>query len=47
MNWYGSGYIIQLIYAVFGSGAADNFSLLTEDGQQLLTEDGNVIEIEH
>lgn len=46
MNWWGSGYITQIIYASFGS-VEDNFALLTENNLQLLAEDGKVIEIEH
>lgn len=46
MQWWGSAFITQIIYATFG-GVQDNFSLMTEDGQALLTEDGKDIDIEN
>ncbi len=46
MNWWGSGFITQIIYAALSS-ADDQFALTTEDNRNLLTEDGKNIDIEH
>ena len=48
MNWWGSGFITQIIYSTFGtSSGADDFSLLTEDDFNILTESGQNIDIEN
>ena len=46
MNFWGSAFITQIIYASFGA-VEDNFSLTAEDGQALLTEDGSNIDVEN
>ena len=43
----GSGFITLLIYASQTGSHAEDFDLLTENGDIILTEDGLPIEIEH
>ena len=48
MNWWGSAYITQVIYAGLAqAGTTDPFAILTESGNPILTESGKDIEIEH
>lgn len=47
MNWFGSGFITQIIYATAIGGNEQSLDLLTENNEVILTEDNLPIEIEH
>lgn len=47
MNWIGSGFITQIIYATQGAAFDDSFAILTETSIQILTENGDELDIEH
>jgi hypothetical protein len=47
MNWVGSGFITQIIYAAQGGAFDDAFSILTENSIMILTENSDEIDIEH
>ncbi len=39
MNWYGSGFVVLLLYGVFGNAPNENDSLITESTNlDILTE---------
>lgn len=47
MNWWGSGFITQIIYAAISGAGDDQFNILTESNLDLLTENGDDLQIEH
>jgi hypothetical protein len=48
MNWWGSGYITQVIYSVFasGSGADNSTAILTENDFDIYTQGDEEIDTE-